>query len=178
MLLKDFSLITPTLEAELIFKAIETVISPSVIRETLLETNSGEERSRKLPSGLVMCLVIAMSLWSSDAMGDVLKNLVNGLSRGGTRLGQYWKVPTSSSISEARQRLGCWAMSRLFHKIVRPLATAQTPGAFLGGLRVMAVDGTVLLVPDSAANARVFGYPGSRKGTRGCFSKNTFSIAN
>lgn len=62
-------------------------------------------------------------------------------------------------------------MSRLFHKIVRPLATAQTPGAFLGGLRVMAVDGTVLDVPDSRANARVFGYPGSRKGTRAAFPK-------
>jgi hypothetical protein len=29
-------------------------------------------------------------------------------------------------------------MSRLFDKIVKPLATAQTPGAFLGGLRVRA----------------------------------------
>ncbi len=135
--LKDFSLITPTLEAELIFKAIETVISPSVIRQTLSETGSCEERSRKLPSGLVVCLVIAMNLWSSDAMGDVLKNLVNGLSREWTRLGQYWKVPTSSSISEARQRLGCRAMSELFQKIVKPLATPQTPGAFLGGLRVI-----------------------------------------
>ncbi len=105
-----------------------------MIIQTLSETGSCEERSRKLPSGLVVCLVIAMNLWSSDAMGDVLKNLVSGLSREWTRLGQYWKVPTSSSISEARQRLGCRAMSRLFQKIVRPLATAQTPGAFLGGL--------------------------------------------
>lgn len=51
MQLKDFSLITPTLEAELIFKAIETVISPEVIRQTLSETGSCEEPSRKLPSG-------------------------------------------------------------------------------------------------------------------------------
>lgn len=171
MQLKNFSLSAPKLEAELILKAIETVISPSLIRQTLLETGSYEQRARKLPSVLVVCLVIAMNLWSSDAMGDVLKNLVSGLSREWTRLGQYWKVPTSSSITEARQRLGCRAMSWLFQKIVRPLATAQTPGAFLGGLRVMAVDGTVLDVPDSAANARVFGYPGSRKGTRAAFPK-------
>lgn len=97
VLLKDFSLITPTLEAELIFKAIETVISPCVIRQTLLETGSCEERARKLPSGLVMCLVIAMNLWSSDAIREVLKNLVNGLSREWRRLGKYWKVATSSS---------------------------------------------------------------------------------
>lgn len=138
VLLKDFSLITPTLEAELIFKAIETVISPSVIRETLSETDSGEERclrraslTRKLPSGLVVCLVIAMNLWSSDAMGDVLKNLVNGLSRQWTRLGQYWKVPSSSSISEARQRLGCWAMSRLFHSYSQTISdSADSRGIF------------------------------------------------
>ena len=33
---------------------------------------------RKLPSQLVVSLVIAMSLWSSDSMATVLKNLVNG----------------------------------------------------------------------------------------------------
>ena len=35
----------------------------------------------------------------------------------------------------------------------------------------MAVDGTVMDVPDSTANARVFGYPGSRNGTRAAFPK-------
>ena len=62
-------------------------------------------------------------------------------------------------------------MSRLFDSIARPQGTCETPGAFLGGLRVMAVDGTVLDVPDSEANAKVFGYPGSRKGTRAAFPK-------
>jgi len=57
-------------------------------------------------------------------------------------------------------------MNRLFHLVVRPLATAQTPGAFLGGMRIMAVDGTVFDVPDNDANARVFGYPGCRPGTQ------------
>ena len=62
-------------------------------------------------------------------------------------------------------------MSQLFVRTVRPLATPETPEAFLGGLRVMAVDGTVLDVPDSPANARVFGYPGSRPGTQAAFPK-------
>ncbi len=104
-------------------------------------------------------------------MATVLQNLVNGLNRKWTKLGPYWKTPTSSSISAARQKLGCQVMSVLFHSIVRPLANSETPGAFLGGLRVMAVDGTVLDVPDSKANAKVFGYPGSRKGTRAAFPK-------
>jgi hypothetical protein len=99
------------------------------------------------------------------------KNLVNGLSRQWTRLGKYWKVPNSASISEARQRVGSQVMSQLFERVVRPQASLETAGAFLGGLRVMAVDGTVLDVPDSKANARVFGYPGSRPGTRAAFPK-------
>ncbi|GAX45962.1 transposase [Tolypothrix sp. NIES-4075] len=62
-------------------------------------------------------------------------------------------------------------ITRLFHLVVRPLATVETPEAFLGGLRVMAVDGTLFDVPDTEANARVFGYPGSRPGTQASFPK-------
>lgn len=171
MQLKEFSLICPVIESAAVFTAIETAIPPTVIEQTLSQTNSVEERKRKLPSSLVVCLVIAMSLWSSDSMGTVLKNLVNGWSRQWTRLGKYWQVPNSASITEARIRVGCRVMSQLFARVVRPLATPQTPGAFLGGLRVMAVDGTVLDVPDSQANARVFGYPGSCPGTRAAFPK-------
>ncbi len=171
MQLKEFSLISPSVEAKEVFQALKIAIAPEAINQALETSNSFEKRQRKLPSSLVVCLVIAMSLWSSDSMATVLMNLVNGLNRQWTKLGQYWKTPTSSSISAARQKLGCQVMSRLFHSIVRPLATSETPGAFLGGLRVMAVDGTVLDVPDSKANAKVFGYPGSRKGTRAAFPK-------
>ena len=60
-------------------------------------------------------------------------------------------------------------MTRLFEKLARPLATLQTPGAFLNGLRWMAIDGTLFDIPDTDANARVFGYPGTRKGTHAAF---------
>ena len=171
MQLKEFALISPSIEAKEVFQAIQTVITPERIEQVLEKSQGREKRKRKLPASLVVCLVIAMSLWSSDSMETVLKNLVNGLNRQWTKLGEYWKTPNSSSITAARQKLGCQVMSRLFESIVRPLATSKTPGAFLGGLRVMAVDGTVLDVPDSQANARVFGYPGSRKGTRAAFPK-------
>jgi hypothetical protein len=45
----------------------------------------------------------------------------------------------------------------LFHRICQPVATAQTPGAFLFGLRLMAIDGTTEDVPDTPANAAFFG---------------------
>jgi len=62
-------------------------------------------------------------------------------------------------------------MTQLFELIVHPMASPQTDGAFLGGLRVMAVDGTVIDVPDSPANAKVFGYPGTGPGTKAAFPK-------
>ena len=80
MQLKEFSFISPVLESTEVFKAIETVIPPDAIAQTIGMTDSIEERKRKLPSQLVVCLVIAMSLWSNDSMTTVLKNLVNGWS--------------------------------------------------------------------------------------------------
>lgn len=62
-------------------------------------------------------------------------------------------------------------MSQLFHLVARPLGSAQTPGVFLNGLRMMAVDGSTLDLPDTDANARVFGYPGTRAGTEASFPK-------
>ncbi len=171
MQLKEFSLISPQIESGTVLKALETAIPTEAIEIALAQTHSNEERKRALPSHLVICLVIAMSLWSKASMRTVLKNLVDGLSEAWVRVGQYWRVPCKSSITEARQRVGCQVMSRLFYQVVRPLGTAETAGVFLGGLRVMAVDGCVFDVPDSRANARVFGYPASRPGTTAAFPK-------
>lgn len=79
MQLKEFSLISPVIESAEVFKAIETAIPLAVIEQTIGTTEAKEERKRKLPSQMVICLVIAMSLWSSDSMTTVLKNLVSGL---------------------------------------------------------------------------------------------------
>ena len=151
MQLREFSLISPVLETGEVFKALEIAIPAEAIEQAIVDTHSLAERQRKLPAHLVVCLVIAMSLWSKACMRSVLKNLVDGLSTQWIRLSQYWQVPNSASISEARQRVGPQVMRQLFERVVRPLATSKTPGAFLGGLRVMAVDGTLLDVPDSEA---------------------------
>ena len=88
MQLKEFLLISPSVEAKEVFQAIQTVIAPEEIEQALEKSNSLEKRKRKLPASLVVCLVIAMSFWSSDSMATVLKNLVNGLNRQWTKLGQ------------------------------------------------------------------------------------------
>jgi hypothetical protein len=163
MQLSEFTLTLAGIEPGEVFQAIETVIAAETINQAIESTQSQEERNRRLPTHLVVGLVIAMSLWSRDSIVDVLKNLADGWSNQWIRLGQRWRTPSKSSISEARQRVGPQVMSRLFALVARPLATPDTPGAFLNGLRLMAVDGTVVDVPDTEANAGVLGYPGSSR---------------
>lgn len=151
MQLKEFSLFVPNVESGTVLKALEAAIPSSAIEQALFNTKATEERTRALPSHLVICLVIAMSLWSKASMRTVLKNLVDGLSEAWIKVGLYWRLPCKSSITEARQRIGSGVMTRLFHLVVHPLATVETPGAFIGGLRVMAADGTLLDVPDTEA---------------------------
>jgi hypothetical protein len=115
MNLKEFSLFEPTIESGTVLKAIENAIPASAIEQAIKETKAVEERTRALPSHLVICLVIGMSLWSRTAMRGVLKNLVDGLSEAWVKVGEHWKAPSKSSITEARQRVGARVMCRLFH---------------------------------------------------------------
>ncbi len=89
MQLKEFSLISPVVESGKVLKALETAIPSVAIERAIAETHSNEERKRALPSHLIVCLIIAMSLWSSVSMRTVLKNLVDGLSEAWVRIGAY-----------------------------------------------------------------------------------------
>lgn len=93
MNLKEFSLVSPVIQVGEVLKAIDAAIPAEAIEQALAQTNSHESRTRALPAHLVVCLVIAMSLWSNDSMRSVLKNLVDGLSEAWVKLGQYWQVP-------------------------------------------------------------------------------------
>ena len=162
---------SPDIQSGDVLKAIETGIPAFVIEQAIANTKTEEERKRSLPAQLVVSLVIAMSFWSRDSMRDVLKNLIDGMSEAWVKVGKYWRIPCKSAITQARQRLGARVMSDLFHRLVRPMATTETLGAFLKGLRVVVIDGTCFNVPDSDENVRVFGRPGSRPGTVAAFPK-------
>jgi hypothetical protein len=68
-----------------------------------------------------------------------------------------WQVPTSSALCQARARLGAEPLRELYDRVAQPLAGAGTPGAWLGDLRVMAIDGVQLDIPDTADNDAEFG---------------------
>ena len=63
----------------------------------------------------MVCVVIAMSLWSKDSMRDVLKNLIDGFNEAWIKIGKYWRFPCKWAITQARQRLGAGVMRQLCH---------------------------------------------------------------
>lgn len=78
--------------------APQTAMPPEAIDQAIAHTNTQAERTLSLPTPLLVCLVIGMSLWAKDFMRSVLKNLVDGLSTSWVRVGQYWRVPCKSSM--------------------------------------------------------------------------------
>jgi hypothetical protein len=145
MTLVSFEVKSGNLTPELLLLALEEVIPSQTIFQAITDTSSLQRRQRILPTHIVVALVIAMSFWSRDSIVDVFKNLIQGISGQLISLLIRIKTPTSSSIAEARQRVGPGVMTRLFEMVAKPLATIETPGAFLGGLRIMGLDGTVFV---------------------------------
>jgi hypothetical protein len=133
-----------------------------LVDEVLLETRSTEQRSRLLPARVVVYYVLALCLFCDDAYEEVMRKLVNGLRFLGN-WSEGWRVPTTSAISQARQRLGEAPLAALFDRVAVPIARPGTRGAWFHGWRVMAVDGVVLDVQDTPANLAEFGKSGSGK---------------
>ena len=107
MQLSEFTLTPAGIEPGKVLQAIETVIPIERINQAIELTQSQEERNRRLPTHLVVGLVIAMSLWSRDSIVDVFKNLADGWSNQWIRLGQHWRTPSKSS--RERSALASWA---------------------------------------------------------------------
>ncbi len=57
----------------------------------------------------------------------------------------------------------------LFERVARPLGVVETPGCWLAGRRMVAIDAMTLDVADSEVNAAEFGRPGVNKGEQSAF---------
>jgi Insertion element 4 transposase N-terminal/Transposase DDE domain len=140
---------------------LEQVIPPEVVRQALQATGRINPRSCKLTHEVVCWVVLAMGLLTDLPIRQVFKHA--------RRLRAGEETPDRSSLCVARRRLGIAPMRHLFERVVRPLARPETPGAFYRGLRLMGIDGTVLDVPDSDANAAAFGRPSAGPRGEGAF---------
>ena len=134
---------------------LENVIAPELIRQVLAETGRVNERACPLTHEVMMWVVLAMGLLTHIPIRQVFKHA--------RRMRADEDTPGRSSLCEARQRLGVEPLKVLHARVVHPLATLDTPGAFYQQFRWMGIDGTLFDVPDSEANA-VFGRASGGRG--------------
>lgn len=138
---------------------VDFVLVDAVIEET----GTAQRRLRLLPSRVVVYFVLALALFEDCSYRGVWGKLVAGLA------GLDLVRPAASSLCRARRRIGVAPLRRLFEILSGPVARLGQTGSFYRGLRTVAVDGTLLHVPDEealtwryakrAGESVEFGYP-------------------
>ena len=151
------------LSEHLAFEALGEVVTPAVIEAVIGQTDAREERVRKLPASVMLVFCIAMNLLAAESLGAVFARLVRGLKWSGIHPNAV--QASKGALCQARYRLGERPLIALFHRVCRPLANSTTQGAFVFGLRHVAIDAQTLDLPDTDANERHFGRPSTARGT-------------
>lgn len=144
------------------------VFPPELVDGVIGEAGRTERRHRALPARVMAYFSIGMALYSEGSYEDVLAQLTDGLSWASGWQESY-TPPSKSAIFQARERLGSEPLAALFERVARPIGGDDTPGVWLAGRRLVAIDGTCLDVADTAENAEYFGRPGVNKGEQAAF---------
>src|SRR6187549_2940207 len=132
------------------------------VRQVLAETGRASERERDLPAHVMVYYAIALALYAGSGTREVLRCLLEGLR-------WLWgaeavRVAGKSGISQARSRLGEAPLRRLYERLVRPIATPATEGAWYREWRPVSLDGSCLDVADTGDNRAAFERPGASRG--------------
>lgn len=144
------------------------VFPPEVVDEVIAECGRTEQRRRSLPARSMAYFAMGMGLHSEGSYEDVLALISDGLAWA-DRGDEPARLASKPAIFHARERLGAEPMAVLFDRVAVPLAAKTTPGSWLAGRRLVAIDGTCLDLADTPANDEHFGRPGVGKGERSAF---------
>ncbi|MCI1749338.1 MAG: IS4 family transposase [Acidipropionibacterium sp.] len=134
---------------------LTTTVPPEMIDAILDQTATTQHRVRRLPSRLVVYLILAGALYAGQAWTAVWNRLTAGLPH-------PIRHPAKSSISQAMRRLGPAPLEALFRLLAGPGACLPTQQIRCAGRLVAAIDGTQIAIPDTPANGDL--YPRQKAG--------------
>lgn len=138
----------------------------SAVSEVLTHYDKTSRRQRELPADVLVYYILALGLYMHCACREVLRCLLEGI-RWLREPADELAVAGDSAISQARTRLGWEPLRKLHDQLVRPVASAETRGAWYQGWRLVSMDGSTLPVQDTKRNAEAFGRPHNHKGKSG-----------
>jgi hypothetical protein len=125
---------------------------------------STKVRRVRLSTALALVLfVIAMALWSRRNQCQVWQSLVGKLSD--LHPAEPKSTISASGLSGRRKALGSQCLQAIMRERCQVMAQPSSmPSAFFGRYRLMAIDGTLFHLPDTAANAAAFGRSSNQYG--------------
>ena len=132
-----------------------------MVDEALAQTRAVQRRVRDLPSRVVVYLLLAACLFPEVGYLGVWRKLTAGLA------GVPVAAPSAGALAQARRRVGAAPLRWLFDLLRGPAAVPHGRGVWWRGLLVCAIDGTIVTVPDSAANLARFSKGGGHHGGTG-----------
>lgn len=127
-------------------------LDPSWIEEALATTGTATLRKRRLPAEQVVWLVIGMALLRDRPIAEVVRQLDLAMPSADGR-----RTVASSSVSQARARLGPDPMEWLYERTGTQWADASADRDRWRGLALYGIDGTTIRVPESDENRAHFG---------------------
>lgn len=122
------------------------------IQAALSLSNHATIRRRRLPSDMVLWLVIGMALFRNEPVDEVARRLnicASGLASD--------ELLARSALSQARQRLGDEPIKCLFKKSAHAWGNERYPEDAWQGLQVFAIDGALFRTPDTSDLREHFG---------------------
>lgn len=123
---------------------------PPELVDAALEAGGGvQQRLRRLPSRVVVYLLLAGALFAGQGWGHVWTRLSAGLCQAPAR-------PAKSTLTAAMRRVGPQPLRELFTRLSGPGITRPHQVVRFAGRVVVAIDGTLILVPDTQANQLAF----------------------
>jgi hypothetical protein len=133
----------------------------------LAQHGVASERERKLPAPFLVYYLIAACLYSQLSYRATLRTVLDQLIMQSLRHAALLReeLASRSAVAQARARLGSAVLRDLFTQLVRPCATAVTPGAFFKHWRLVIIDGTTLALRDTPANFAHFDGPSQSVGS-------------
>ncbi|HWM99776.1 MAG TPA: IS4 family transposase [Streptosporangiaceae bacterium] len=138
------------------------VIPPGLVDEAVGDGLAWEMRLRSLPSRLGVYFVLGCALLSAKPYPDVIRQVTKGAERALAAAG--WQAPATTALTAVRRRVGERPLESVFRRLCSALSPGRAPWSHLGGLLLVAVDGTTVGVAGSPGNAAAFGRPGAAAG--------------
>jgi hypothetical protein len=146
-----------------VVEALGKNLDQGLVKEALRETDRESKRVRALPATFTTWFTILMGIHRRQSYENILEKLD----------GTWWtrahwsseKVPNSSSVTKARDRIGIEPMKFIYERSAARWLGETNGEAVFRGRRVYGLDGSTLKVPDTEENADHFKYPGASRGS-------------